>query len=86
MLQVQAVTRIASLYILWIFLHYASAHVYTELCVPPTVKGFLLSPFVIATPHCSAMRWLMQNGANSINAAWLILGAAVIKYIAPIQK
>lgn len=86
MLQVCSLVRIAALYLLWIVLHYASAHVYTELCVPPTIKGFMLSPFMTASPHCVAMRWLVMNGANSINAMWLICGAALIKYIAPVEK
>ena len=86
MLQIRALVRVTALYLLWVVMHYAAAHVYTELCVPPTLKGFMMSPFMTATPHCAGMRWLMQTGASSINAIWLILGAVFIKYITPIEK
>ena len=86
MLQIREIGRVAALYFLWVVLHYVAAHIYTELCVPPTLKGFVLSPFMTASPHCVALRWLVVNGASSINAIWLILGAVFIKYIVPVEK
>lgn len=86
MLQIREVSRVAALYFLWVVLHYGAAHVYTELCVPPTFKGFVMSPFMTASPHCVSLRWLVVNGASSISAIWLIMGAVFMKYVAPIQK
>ena len=62
-------------YGLWIGLHYVSAHLYAHLCVPYTLQGFLLSPLLVASPHCSALRWTIDQGAISMNSMWVLLGA-----------
>ena len=85
MLSCRAVARVASFYLMWVMLHFAAAHAYSHLCVPATLKGFVLSPFLVATPHCAGLRWVVVNGASSINAIWLLLGMAAIKYIAPVE-
>lgn len=85
MLPVRPLARLACFYLLWVVLHYSAAHAYAQLCVPATLKGFVLSPFMVATPQCAAMRWLVVNGASSINSIWLLLGAAAIKYVAPVE-
>ena len=35
------------IYLIWIVVHYLSAHLYTRWCVPPTIIGFILAPFLI---------------------------------------
>jgi len=67
--------NVSGIYLLWIFLHYFASHLYVKLCVPNTIVGFLLSPFMIATPHCQGLRWIVYNAANMINNMWIILGA-----------
>jgi hypothetical protein len=62
------------MYIAWIGIHYAASHMYVEFCVPQSVWGFLLSPFLTSTTYCSALRWAIQNGANEIQSMWLLLG------------
>jgi hypothetical protein len=59
-------------YLLWIFLHYTSSHLYVKLCVPKTVFGFIMSPFMTATPHCQCLRLIVYNAANIINNMWII--------------
>ena len=66
--------NISGIYIAWIFLHYIASHLYVRLCVPNTIVGFLLSPFMTVTPHCQGLRWIILNGANMINNMWIILG------------
>lgn len=44
--------KISGIYLLWICLHYFSAHLYIKFCVPNTIIGFLMSPFMISAPHC----------------------------------
>ena len=44
--------KVSGIYLLWICLHYFSAHLYIKFCVPNTIVGFIMSPFMIATPHC----------------------------------
>jgi hypothetical protein len=67
--------NVSGIYLIWIFLHYLAAHLYVKLCVPRTIVGFLLSPFMTATPHCQGLRWVVYNAANMINNMWIILGA-----------
>jgi len=59
-------------YLLWIFLHYTASHLYVKLCVPKTVFGFIMSPFMTATPHCQCLRLIVYNAANIINNMWII--------------
>ena len=36
--------------------------------------GFILSPFMVATPHCQGLRWIVYNAANMINNMWIVCG------------
>jgi hypothetical protein len=67
--------KVSGIYIVWIFLHYIASHLYVKLCVPNTIIGFLMSPFMTATPHCQGLRWIVYNASNMINNMWLILGS-----------
>jgi hypothetical protein len=66
--------KVSGIYLLWICLHYFSAHLYVKFCVPNTIVGFIMSPFMIATPHCQGLRWIVYNAANIINNMWIIIG------------
>ncbi len=68
---------VAGIYLMWICLHYFASHLYVKFCVPTTVMGFLLSPFMTATPHCQGLRWVVYNAANMINNMWIVCGAWV---------
>jgi hypothetical protein len=68
------VIKISGVYLVWIALHFFASQFYIELCVPKTIYGFLVSPFLIATPHCQALRWIVYNGANAINNMWIVMG------------
>lgn len=68
------VIKISGIYLVWIALHFFASQFYIELCVPKTIYGFLASPFLMATPHCQALRWIVYNGANAINNMWIIMG------------
>lgn len=72
---VKFVVNVSGIYLLWIFLHYLASHLYVRLCVPNTIIGFLMSPFMTATPHCQGLRWIVYNAANMINNMWVILGS-----------
>lgn len=73
--------KISGIYLLWICLHYFSAHLYVKFCVPDTIIGFLMSPFMIATPHCQGLRWIVYNAAGIINNMWILVGAWVYSII-----
>lgn len=73
--------RIFGLYILWIVAHYLSAHLYANYCTKPTVMGFISSPFLTMSPQCQAIRWVIYNGAYTINVMWLLLAKWIINNI-----
>jgi hypothetical protein len=66
--------NVSGIYLLWIFLHYIASQLYIELCVPKSIMGFLISPFMTATPQCQGLRWVVYNAANIINNMWILLG------------
>ena len=68
---------VSGIYLAWICLHYFASHLYVKFCVPSTVMGFLLSPFMTATPHCQGLRWIVYNAANMINNMWIVCGTWV---------
>jgi hypothetical protein len=72
---IKIIINVSGIYLLWIFLHYLASHLYVRLCVPNTILGFLMSPFMTATPHCQGLRWIVYNAANMINNMWIVLGA-----------
>ena len=71
---VQYVYSASSIYLFWIMLHYFSAQLYVYYCAPRGFYGFLISPFLVAAPHCRAIRWIIHNGGNMVDNMWLILG------------
>lgn len=74
------------IYILWIFMHYISSHLYIHWCVPATIFGFIISPFIIPAPHCVGLRWMIHHGGNSIIAMWSIIGVWILGRIIPINR
>ena len=78
---IKFIFKISGIYLLWICLHYAASHLYIKFCVPSTIIGFIMSPFMTATPHCLGLRWIVYNAANMINNMWLILGTWICSTI-----
>ena len=74
------------IYGLWIVLHFISANMYADWCAPKSIVGFLTSPLLSSSPHCTGLRWIINEGANSINAMWLILGTWFIGSFVTIKK
>lgn len=71
--------RVTGVCLSWTCAHYFASHLYTYMCVPATLSGFLMSPFITPAPHCVAIRWVITNGGSHIGATWLLLGAWAIK-------
>jgi hypothetical protein len=78
---IKFIIKISGVYLMWIVLHYCASHLYIQFCVPKTPIGFLLSPFMSATPHCQGLRWIVYNAANVINNMWVVLGAWICSTI-----
>ena len=73
--------KASGIYLLWICLHYFSAHLYVKFCAPDTIMGFLMSPFMMATPHCQGLRWIVYNAAGIINNMWILIGAWIYSMV-----
>lgn len=73
--------KISGVYLLWILLHFAASHMYIKFCVPSSFFGFIISPFMTASPHCQGLRWIIYTGANTINNMWVILGTWLCSYL-----
>jgi len=67
-------SNIASVFILWIIIHYIAANMYAYFCAELSLFGVIKSVFVTMTPHCVAMRWVIYNGGNAINTMWISAG------------
>ena len=62
------------LYLLWVLLHYASAHAYIYFCAPQNLVGLLRSPFMVITPQCQAIDWVQVNSRNIVKNMWITIG------------
>lgn len=65
---------ISKVYIIWITIHYISCQLYVHYCVPSGVTGYLMSPFLVSSPQCKALRWAFYTGGNIIDNMWNYLG------------
>ena len=66
--------KIAAIYLIWICIHYFASHLYIRWCTYGTILGFILSPFLVSSPHCQALRWCISQGANQIVIMWTTIG------------
>uniref|UniRef100_A0A6C0CRL5 Uncharacterized protein n=1 Tax=viral metagenome TaxID=1070528 RepID=A0A6C0CRL5_9ZZZZ len=82
--RVKKITNVLIVYFGWIFIHYTASHLYVKMCVPSTIMGFIMAPFIVPSPHCQALRWAIYNGGNSIMAMWIVLGTIIMRYLKPI--
>lgn len=78
---IKFIIKISGMYLVWIILHFGASHLYIKFCVPSTFTGFIISPFMTASPHCQGLRWIIYNGANTINNMWVILGTWFCSYL-----
>jgi hypothetical protein len=69
------------IYLLWICLHYISAHLYVRYCTPIGVVGFIYSIFIGPTPICYALSWAIHHGNQSIFNMWCLFGAICVGHI-----
>jgi len=73
-------------YSLWVILHFVVPHIYTQICVPKTISGFILSIFMAPAPHCQIMRWAIYTSGNMINMMWLCVGTWIVQKMIPQEK
>ena len=75
---VSTITRGATVYIMFILLHYAASNIYPRMCTSLTVMGFIMSPFMVLAPHCEAMRWVIVFTGTQIRNMWIWIGGYLV--------
>ena len=78
--------NLCGIYVLWILLHFASVKLYSRYCVPSSFIGLLLTPFLVPTPHCKALRWTMHQGGSTIDSMWIVMGTWLASKIVVMVK
>ena len=72
---------IGGIYLLWTLTHYTASQLYVKFCTPLSVSGFILSPFTVASPHCSGLRWCINKGSETVSTMWITIGTWLTKKI-----
>jgi hypothetical protein len=74
---IQQIFNACKIYVLYCALHYIIPHVYVYFCVPLTIVGAFMSPFISQSPHCIALRYVLYTLGDYIRvmfvavAGWL---------------
>lgn len=65
--------KMGSLYLVYMLAHFISSHLYIYFCVPLSLTGFLMSPFMTLTPQCQFLRWTIYHCGAHINIMWILV-------------
>ena len=68
-------------YVIWVCLHYISAHLYVRYCTPVGITGFIYSLFMGPTPVCYALSWAIYTGNQSLFHMWSLFGSICVAYL-----
>jgi hypothetical protein len=79
---IKLLMNLFGIYILWIFIFYSASQMHVYFCTPEGIYGFLMTPFLSQTPHCTAIRWMISNGSLHINAFWTLIASIAVKKLA----
>lgn len=66
------------IYVLWILAHFVASHLYVQLCTPLSVFGVLASPFLIASPHCQGLRWVIYEAGSKVGVMWGLIAGWIL--------
>ena len=76
------VPHVIVVYSLLCITHYTSSNLYPVLCTPLTFTGFIMAPFIVVTPHCQGLRWVIHYTGDQIRNTWIWIGTYLVYYIA----
>jgi len=65
----------------WYILHIVASHLYTRYCVPLTIWGMALAPFMTTASHCIILRWTITQGGQVTMVAWGLVSAWLGKFM-----
>ena len=61
--------------------HFIASNIYASVCTTYSLRGYIMMPFMIVTPHCSALRWIIQHTGEQIGRWWIWLGGYLVLHI-----
>ena len=61
--------------------HFIASNMYASVCTTYSLKGYIMMPFMIVTPHCSALRWIIQHTGEQIGRWWIWLGGYLVLHV-----
>jgi hypothetical protein len=76
-----SIQKLTGIIIAWYILHIIAAHLYTKLCVPLTLWGMALAPFMTTASHCILLRWTITHGGHATMIAWGMVSVWLSKFI-----
>jgi hypothetical protein len=68
------------IYLLFIVIHYISSHLYPYVCCRLTIAGFIMSPFMVMSPYCEGLRWVIYNTGIQIRNMWIWIAGYLIHF------
>jgi len=74
------VPAVMMVYFSVVFVHFVSSNIYPSLCCTWTFWGFIMSPFMVVTPHCEGLRWIIHYTGDQIRNSWVWLGGYLVWY------
>ena len=74
------VPNILKIYISWILLHYVSAMLYNQWCVPKTLYDIFWLPLLFNSPQCKILQWGFTTSSGIINQIIITVITWVISY------
>ena len=61
--------------------HYVTLHLYTTVCIPFGVKGYIFSLFTVGSPPCFFLLKIAFALHETYIALWLSMGIAVASFV-----
>ena len=75
------IPTVVSVYFGIVLTHYVCSNIYPLWCCKLTFFGFIMTPFMIVTPHCEALRWIIHYTGEQIRNVWLWIGGYLVYYV-----
>jgi hypothetical protein len=62
-------------------IHYLSIQVYSNLCTPLSLYGFIHSIFTVASPPCRFMLFIAHHTSEIYVTSWISMGVSILYFI-----
>ena len=79
--RVQAIAFVVMPCVAWTVAYFVASNIYPRICTPWSIYGFFMSPMMVTTPQCVALRWVIDTGATTIITMWKLVGLWIAKRV-----